>query len=447
MLDRYDPTELLDLIEGDLDAGASEDLRARLAHDPPARAIVESMMRDRASLRSLEHPALPQDFITAMEPMLSRPMLIEPVSDLATLKPGEFRRQYRRRTRHVRIGRLAAAAAVFLAVAGGTWALIVNWSSLRGSSGGGNAVAANNSNQGSSLIESGSAANRRGAHSRVASGVPGPGVVHHDLRPQPDRDAIASRSNTDDSSAHIAPGAPGQAADRVVLAADFAVVMQSPSESAAEFTVRGALADLGDRAALVRNFSFEEAQRLSEEYRIAHGGSREATTGGSADQPRAAVAPGTGGLRDHALTSAEMQQLATQVREQLRLKHAAAAATDATEDSGLLAGASDLAPTLEQQLEFSSRGVSHTVAVQVSELVPLIERLALSDPAAGVTTLRVLPKAPMSDEPVIGSGQELPSTTAPVLAWLTEGPLVRQALQRLSAARSDAIVLLPVIVR
>src|SRR4029434_1182400 len=107
-------------------------------------------------------------------------------------------------------------------------------------------VAANNSNQGGSLVESGSGAIGRGAPSRIAARVPGPGVVHHDLRPQPDRDAIASRSNTDDSSDRVAPGSPGQAADRVVLAADFAVVMQSPSESAAEFTVRGALADLGD---------------------------------------------------------------------------------------------------------------------------------------------------------------------------------------------------------
>src|SRR5688572_19836588 len=123
MLDRYDPTELLDLIEGDLDARAAESLRARLAHDPQAAALVDSMMRDRASLRSLEHPVPPQDLIAAIEPMLTRPMLIEPVSDLATIKPGEFRRQHRRQSRHLRLGRLAAAAAVFLAVAGGTWAL------------------------------------------------------------------------------------------------------------------------------------------------------------------------------------------------------------------------------------------------------------------------------------------------------------------------------------
>ena len=444
MLDRYDPTELLDLIEGDLDARAAEELRARLGHDPQAAGMIESMMRDRTSLRSMEHPALPQDFIAAIEPMLSRPMLIEPVSDLATIKPGEFRRQYRRRTRHVRIGRLAAAAAVFFAVAGGTWALIANWSSLRGSSGGGNMVAANNANQRGSRIEN--APSDHGTNPRIAAGIPDPGVVHHDLRPRPDRDALASRARTDDASAHIAPGAPGQAADRVVLAADFAVVMQSPSASAAEFTVRGALADLGDRVALVRNFSFEEAQRLSEEYRIAHGGSREGSAGGSVDQPIAAVAPGISGVRDHALSSAEMQQLATQVREQLRLKHAAAAGPKSADDSELLAGASDLAPTLEQQLEFSSRGVSHTVAVPVSELVPLIERLALSDPAAGVTTLRVLPKAPMIGGSVIGTDQDSTSQQA-VVAWLTEGPLVRQALQRLSAARSDSIVLLPVIVR
>src|SRR5262245_47363983 len=119
MLHRYDESELLDLIEGELDAPAAEALRQRLASDPRAAAAVDRIIADRTSLRSLKEPALPYDFMARLEPVLARPMLIESSQPQPAHKPGEFRRQYRRQTHRIRWGRLAAAAVVLLALLAG----------------------------------------------------------------------------------------------------------------------------------------------------------------------------------------------------------------------------------------------------------------------------------------------------------------------------------------
>jgi len=101
MLDEFDPTELIDLIEGELDAPAARALSARLARDPAARATVETIMRDRAVLRSLGHPELPAGLLARLEPLLARPMLIESHAQPAprAARPGEFRRQVAAATR------------------------------------------------------------------------------------------------------------------------------------------------------------------------------------------------------------------------------------------------------------------------------------------------------------------------------------------------------------
>ena len=56
--------------------------------------------------------------------------------------------------------------------------------------------------------------------------------------------------------------------------------------------VSGVIADLGERAALVRNFSYVEARKLNEEYRLAHGGA--AAAGGWAMASRSGAC-GAGG--------------------------------------------------------------------------------------------------------------------------------------------------------
>jgi hypothetical protein len=125
-----------------------------------------------------------------------------------------------------------------------------------------------------------------------------------------------------------------------------------------------------------------------------------------------------------------------------------------------IAGTTDVAPSLEQQLEFSRRGATHTIAVPASEVTALIERLSLAE--GQVVMLQMLPSPPaLSDIEISSATPTRPTTSsstsrspakaAPAesmtLLWLTEGPRVRQAMSRLSQARDGAIVLLPVIVR
>lgn len=442
MLDRYDSSELLALIEGELDAAAAAALERRLAGDPQASARVQAMIRDRAALRAFEEPALPTDFISTIEPMLSRPMLIEPVAEVIAAVPGEFRRQHRRRNSTRRWGRLAAAAALLLAAMGGTWAAYENWDAWVGRDSGGSLVASDDLGAGTgSRTASTVIQPAPGAASGNDAGALGPGVIHHDLRPS----MVASSSSVAAPRSTAEPFQPN--AEPTTLLADFAIVVSSRDASVAEERFTGVLAGMGANAALVRNFSFAEAQALAEEYRVAHAGPlREGDTGARdrrAASTEPAIAPGTSGLADSSLTRIEMQQLAQRVRDQLRTRAASDPNVTPGSGSALLAGAQSLSPTLEQQLDLSSRGATHTIAIPASELVTLIERIALSDPTSAATSLRMLPKQASGATDGAADG----ATSSSALAWLSDGPLVRQAMQRLAQARGDAIVLLPVIVR
>lgn len=475
MLERYDQSELLSLIEGDLDVSdprAAAALRARLVKDPQVASMVESMMRDRASLRSFEEPALPQDFLSEIETMLSRPMLYEPVADVVMAKPGEFRRRQQRQSRKLRLGRLAAAAALLLASTGGGWALIRayngDWaksdSDLQASTNSFTSVA---NGEGLAVGPRGSRSTNRpapGTIAEVSRDDLGPGAVHHNRPPRHIRsDAAPAMANARATAANATDASDTIPAttEPMTLAADFAVVMQSPSPTIAESAVSGVIADLGERAALVRNFSYVEAQRLNEEYRMAHGGSS-MRRGGDAP-PVVAMAPGMNDTRETMITRSELSALARNVREQLRTHGGAgdaafksSADTDFGGRQGIIAGTERLAPSLEQQLDFSSRGASYTLAVPASEIVSLLEHLALNDPTGNyVMMLRMLPATTPHVERQedgtagtrTGSKPPLTASVATTLDWLTEGPLVRQAMQRLAQTRGDTIVLVPVILK
>ncbi|MCZ6811702.1 MAG: hypothetical protein O7D97_06815, partial [Planctomycetota bacterium] len=58
----------------------------------------------------------------------------------------------------------------------------------------------------------------------------------------------------------------GQAADEILLAADFALVLEAGDLTSAQETLQQLVTELGPRAALVRNFSYEEARRLEQEW-------------------------------------------------------------------------------------------------------------------------------------------------------------------------------------
>ncbi len=456
MLERYDQSELLGLIEGDLDARSAAALRSRLAKDPLVASMVDAMILDRSELRAFEEPVPPQDFLVDIEPMLSRPMLYEPVAEIVVTKPGEFRRQQQRRARRTRWGRLAVAAALLLAATGGGWALIQSFSG-------------DGFNHTNEMLASGPAGPVD--HSDVARNSPpradgsahsaltnatrdelGPGPVHHNRPPRhilsDSTPALASAQPNATKSVN-APIANEAAAGPMIVAADFAVVMQTPNATVAESAVSGVIADLGDRASLVRNFSYAEAQKLNEQYRLAHGGS---TRRGADAPPAVALAPGMAEVRETSITRSELFALARNVREQLQSNGVAgeSSASQASTRGSTIAGAAKLAPTLEQQLDFSSRGATYTLAVPASEVVALLERLALNDATGNVAVmLRMLPvnAADADNRREAKSDAKASEASPPTLDWLTEGPMVRQAMQRLEQARDDSIVLVPVMVR
>ena len=116
MSQRFDESQLLELIEGELDSAAAASLRGRVADDPKTLAMLAKLENDRHVLRSLPEPEPPPQLQSQIENILARPMLIEAV------KPGVYRRQQRRIARQRRLRQLATAAIIALSISGAVWA-------------------------------------------------------------------------------------------------------------------------------------------------------------------------------------------------------------------------------------------------------------------------------------------------------------------------------------
>ena len=121
----FDEHQLLALIEGNLDTQAAADLRRQLAADPDLLGQVDQMIAHRQSLRSLEQPALPCDFIAELEPTLVRAMLVETTPAARNGQayvPGQARRAKQAGFSHRSLARYATAAGLVIAASAGLWA-------------------------------------------------------------------------------------------------------------------------------------------------------------------------------------------------------------------------------------------------------------------------------------------------------------------------------------
>jgi hypothetical protein len=420
MFQGLNQSELLDLVEGEHDPRAADFARVKLAKRPEALAELDRMRRDRASLQQLPLPEMPVNFSSKLESLLARPMLIETLPS-PMLEPGEFRRQYRKRTHRVRWSRLAAAAVVFLALCAGIWAAV-------------NSLRPQNPNGASDQV----AVNQNDASNALTSGTNQPreidpsnlkGVVHH-FQPQilvAHADSMGGVRETPDT--HSTLSGP--------VAASFVVVMSATDLSAAESAIGRAIGDVApDQAALVRNFSFTEAMRLVER----HGRTPNETIASDTGPAMASTTRTPSRVR----TPAEMKTFANAVRQAMRsLKDTAVTSTPdaAMPQSAHLLGPEQLDPSLEQQLDFSSRGAVLTVTVPVSRLSAFIQKLAVDERQS--TALRSLPQR----------HADLLQTSAPatdaksVATWITEGSKARQSILALEQNHREAVVLVPVIVQ
>jgi len=104
------------------------------------------------------------------------------------------------------------------------------------------------------------------------------------------------------------------------------------------------------------------------------------------------------------------------------------------------ADASGRGPSLEQQLDLSSRGATHTLAVPAAQVAKLIERINLAEGQhATLRLLRTMEATADLDGPPI-------SAVHPLESWLTEGPRVRQAVASITSVRENVMVLVPVMI-
>lgn len=422
MFQGLNQSELLDLVEGEHNPRAAEIARVKLAKRPEALAEIDRMRRDREALQRLPQPEMPVDFSSKLESLLARPMLIETLpSQSPTLQPGEFRRQYRKRTHRVRWSRLAAAAVVFLALGAGIWAAITSLAP-QNPDGTSDQVAVNQGD--SSHVPTSVTKQPRDIDPTTLKGD-----VHH-FQPQ-----ILVAHAESMGGVNEKPDTPSKGSEPV--AASFVVVMSAADLSAAESAIGRVIGDVApDQAALVRNFNFTEAMRLVER----HGRTPDEIIAADTGPAMASATRSPSRVR----TPAEMKTFANAVRQAMRsLKETAVTSVPDTAgpQSAHLLGPEQLDPSLEQQLDFSSRGAVLTVAVPVSRLSAFIEKLAVDQRQS--TALRSLPQR----------DADLFQTAAPVTdansvaTWITEGSKARQSILTLEQTQADAVVLVPVIVQ
>lgn len=412
MHNRADHLELLSLIEDELDVATAAQMRKRLASEPRVLEAIERMRQDRTTLRGLGEVQVPTAVLDQLELLLARPMLVEPLetagnasgSGEAFATPGQFRRQYRRQALRIRWRRLAIAAALLIAALAGVWAAV-------------NGLLPKPNPARDPMIA-------RNEQPAVAS--PSPSIVQadedwlkggtlHHAAPQARRAPSLAASTTPK------PAPADDVAGAQTLVAEFAIVVHAGDVQQVESTLASIAQAMERPVALVRNFSFAEATRIAEEARVARGAARREA------QPPPVVASGSG--RSPRLDP-PFKSLAEAVRRQISDRSSASPQGDR---SGRLSGPQDIAPSLEQQLDFSSRGATHSVAVPVRHLKTFLEQVAMS--AGQSTSLRLMPQ------------RDHALTSDALSAWVNERAKLQQSFDRVLRASPDAVVLIPVIVQ
>lgn len=443
--ERFNEDELLAYIEGELAPDEASRLERSLAESPRAAELVSHMQRDRERLRSEREPILPRDFISTspdspgtpsrIESRLARPMLMESMFDSTedtdgsaiparrTIRPGEMRRRHRRQVRRMRLMKLATAAIVTLAVGAGIWSL---------------GVMTNLNEQArqwyAAMRSPNTADQQRTDHSPSGRGDenasdlpedaardwPSDVVVHHALpsgtAAPPGRPALDHARAAPDSALHDAP-------------LDVLLVIRADDAATAESALAELIDSLDVPAALVQNFSYEEAARLAEAWSQGRSSHAEGA-------PRRSPSIAETGDRSSPRSREALSRMATEAQQQLqRMRSAAPSQSPANRDqSQQLAGMRELAPTFEDQLEYSSRGATHTIAVRAGalhEFLAAVDRASIAGAAL----------VPLPD----GDSAAAPGESAAAgNAWLSHRRDVQRFVARIIHMPDEAVIHLPV---
>lgn len=407
---QFDESELLSLIEDELEGKREQIVLAKLEANPRVKAMVLQMRADRAALRTTEEPEMPRDIMADLEPLLSRPMLFAST----TSKPGELRRRHRAARRRRQLPRIAAAAVLLLALGGVIWA-----SSGYITSGFEQIAAAFRDSSGTSVTqdEHGQAIPDR--HDRVATNQapsvsPEDGVLHH-FRPEPvpmDQFALAgpegnSNAKPGGSDNPGTPGSQGVAGGAAAPMTALALVVDADGATSVEQAVRDLLPKLASPAAVVRNYSPKFEGR---DIDTAPTGPT-MKTGGGASARRNLDAADHGDAGQSAAVYASMK-------------------------IGQAEGTRELVPSRAEQTRFADYGASHTISVTRSHLNDLLGQLGQ---VPGLhTRLQLLPDQP---------NETWAAADAPLLTQMEQRRRIRRILAALEHRAGDPVVMLPVVVR
>ena len=417
MLDQFDESDLLALVEDELGPQEAEALSKRLSQNPHALEVIQSMRRDRELLQSLGEPPLPVDLLAELEPRLARPMLIAPTGE-------DLRRRQRRERR--RYGPLAAAGIGLVLFVGGWFVVSGLFSSTNSEPTDQLALA---TNPGDEIPVGGDA--WRSPRPRVAdqSGngpVPAPGSSIHHRGPLDLPGTSSFVDANDDTEAPLR--SPDRSVATGLLAADFAIVLRSADAEDVERSLRNVAMQFGSESAVVRNFSFDEAQRLAAQWLQ----TVRAQVGSGEAEPRFDVtAPGE--IDPDVKSLSDPKVVAIWAQSQL-------AATGQRRGPGTqqlgeqLHGTRSLAPSLAQQLDYAQRGAAYTITIPASQLRGVLAQMQMSE--AQTTTLRMLT--------LDNDDRSVQSADA---ARLVNFAQAREAADRLIQQSPEAVILLPVVVQ
>ena len=431
MLDHFDESDLLALIEGELGPEEAKVLWRRISEDPHARGVIQAMQRDRELLQSLGEPAVPVDLLAELEPRLARPMLMGPTAE-------DLRRRHRRRRR--RFGPIAAAAGIALTLfAGVYWAAVSGLLSSTGPEPADQFAMATDPAPASTDVSSSGGdvwLTPRPPVANQSGPVPPPGSSIHHRGPLdvPFGDAVAD-ADDEAAPARIAGRSrrpsPNESGDGKVqlLAADFAIVLRFADAQDAQRILQNVAQRFPNRSAVVRNFSFAEAQRLAEAWLVT---------------ARADIRPGEIEARFDTARSSRLDRkpqshsdltlVASRAQSQLA-KREQRRPTETDHRSEHLYGPKALAPSFEQQLDFSRRGADYTIAIPASQLRAALAQMQIIE--AQTTTLRML----RLDEASAEAQGSLDAFA------LVDYARARDAAGRLVQQSPEAVILLPVIVQ
>jgi anti-sigma factor RsiW len=403
--------ELLALIEGELEPAEVRRVRQALADRPELLARVDRLASDRAVLRGVPEPSMSRDFLGDLEPWLVRPVLVEEA-------PGAYRRARRRRTQARRI-QLAVAAVLAVAVTAGILAVASGLlRRLPGSPGGepGSMVASTDDGGDIACVDAGSPRSALPAGQQATPPVAGsddelphrPPAIGAERRLVRDQDVAPTRTaDRPTGDPVVLPIALCLGADEAILA-DLLGAMDAP-------------------VTLVRNFSFDEAAELERQW-LAH---RAASQGESPVASQLADLTDGNGRRQRLL-----HELARRVNAEtgrsVRTRQATVAAGTDRPSSGVVSGDAARSPSLEQQLQCSSRGAAHTITVSLADLPALLAAMHRQESLSA--RLAALPP----DATSIADQDALAS-------WVDTHAAARQALDEIQATDTDALVVLPVV--